>query len=67
MTVLGGFASFFGPIIGAFSFVALKSELMGITEYWRFVLGGILVVIVVVFPRGLVGIGQTMLAKARGK
>ncbi len=67
MTVLGGFASFFGPLIGAFTFTFLKSELMGLTQYWRFVLGGILVVIVVLFPRGLVGIGQTMLAKARGR
>ena len=58
MTVLGGFASFFGPIIGAFTFILLKAELMGITQYWRFMLGVILVLIVVLFPRGLVGIGQ---------
>ena len=36
MTVLGGFANFFGPVIGAFTFVFLKSELMGMTQYWRF-------------------------------
>ena len=29
MTVLGGFASFFGPLVGAFAFVFLKSELWG--------------------------------------
>lgn len=67
MTVLGGFASFFGPIIGAFTFILLKSELMGLTQYWRFLLGVILVVIVVAFPRGLVGIGQALWAKARHK
>ncbi len=65
MTVLGGFANFFGPLIGAFTFIFLKSELMGATQYWRFWLGVILVVIVVVFPRGLVGIGQTLWAKLR--
>jgi branched-chain amino acid transport system permease protein len=39
MTVLGGFANFFGPLVGAFSFIFLKSELMGATQYWRFFLG----------------------------
>jgi branched-chain amino acid transport system permease protein len=56
MTVLGGFASFFGPVVGAFTFVFLKSWLMGATEYWRFFLGLTLAVIVVAFPRGLVGV-----------
>ena len=65
MTVLGGFASFFGPLIGAFAFIFLKSELMGATQYWRFWLGAILVLIVVLFPRGLVGIGQALWTKVR--
>ena len=65
MTVLGGFASFFGPLIGAFTFIFLKSELMGVTQYWRFWLGAILVAIVVLFPRGLVGIGQALWARLR--
>ncbi len=65
MTVLGGFANFFGPLIGAFAFVFLKSELMGLTQYWRFCLGAILVLIVVLFPRGLVGLGQTLWTKVR--
>ena len=67
MTVLGGFASFFGPIVGAFTFVLLKAELMGITQYWRFLLGVILVLIVVLFPRGLVGVGQDIWRRVRGR
>jgi branched-chain amino acid transport system permease protein len=63
MTVLGGFASFLGPIVGAFTFIFLKSELMGMTQYWRFWLGVILVLIVVLFPRGLVGVGQSIWSK----
>jgi branched-chain amino acid transport system permease protein len=65
MTVLGGFANFFGPLVGAFAFVFLKSELMGLTQYWRFCLGVILVLIVVLFPRGLVGVGQALWARVR--
>ena len=64
-SVLGGFANFFGPLVGAFSYVFLKSELMSLTDYWRFVLGAILVLIVVLFPRGVIGVMQSALAKAR--
>ena len=56
MTVLGGFANFFGPLVGAFAFIFLKSELMGMTQYWRFFLGVTLALIVIVFPRGLMGL-----------
>ena len=63
MTVLGGFANFFGPIVGAFSFIFLKSELTDLTQYWRFWLGAILVVLVVLFPRGLAGLFQQMWAR----
>lgn len=67
MTVLGGFASFLGPIVGAFAFIFLKSELMGVTQYWRFWLGAILVLIVVLFPRGLMGLAQDAWSKVRRK
>ena len=67
MTVLGGFANFFGPLAGAFAFTFLKSELMGITQYWRFFLGLILVLIVVLFPRGLMGLLQDTWNKARSR
>ena len=65
MTVLGGFASFFGPMVGAFAFIFLKSELMGVTQYWRFVLGLTLLLIVVLFPRGLMGVANDLWAKVR--
>ena len=65
MTVLGGFASFFGPLVGAFSFIFLKSELMSLTPYWRFFLGATLALIVILFPRGLMGLAQDLGSKAR--
>ena len=66
MTVLGGFASFFGPLVGAFAFIFLKSELMGATQYWRFFLGATLALIVIGFPRGLMGVASDLWRKARG-
>jgi branched-chain amino acid transport system permease protein len=65
MTVLGGFASFFGPLVGAFTFIFLKSELMGVTQYWRFVLGATLMLIVILFPRGLMGLANDLWARVR--
>jgi branched-chain amino acid transport system permease protein len=58
MTVLGGFASFFGPVIGALALTLLQDQLQSITEYWRFVLGAILAAVVIFFPGGLAGIGR---------
>jgi len=56
MMLLGGFSSFFGPLLGAFVFIFLKDQVMSLTEYWRFVFGAILAVIVVFFPHGLLGL-----------
>jgi len=63
MTVLGGFGNFFGPIVGAFTFIFLKSELMGITQYWRFLLGLILALIVILIPGGLMGLARDLYVK----
>ncbi len=67
MTVLGGFANFFGPLIGAFTFIFLKSELMGVTQYWRFWLGLILIVLVVLVPGGLASIAERIWARVARK
>ena len=65
MTVLGGFANFFGPLVGAFTFIFLKSELMGATQYWRFFLGVILALIVVLLPRGVMGVATDAWVRVR--
>jgi branched-chain amino acid transport system permease protein len=56
MAVLGGFSNFFGPIIGAFTFSLLRDQLQSLTEYWRFMLGAILALIVIGFPEGIAGL-----------
>lgn len=67
MTVLGGFANFFGPLVGAFVFIFLKSELMSLTQYWRFFLGVTLALIVILFPRGVMGVAQDLWSKLKHK
>ena len=56
MLLLGGFANFFGPILGAFVFIFLQDQVMSLTQYWRFVFGAILALLVIFFPRGLMGL-----------
>ena len=56
MAVLGGFANFFGPIVGALSYILLQDQLQSLTEYWRFVLGAILALLVIAFPQGIAGL-----------
>jgi branched-chain amino acid transport system permease protein len=58
MTVLGGFTSFLGPVVGALALTLLQDQLQAVTQYWRFVLGAVLAAIVIFFPRGLAGIAQ---------
>jgi branched-chain amino acid transport system permease protein len=55
MTVLGGFRSFTGPIVGAIAFNYLKTYAIASTEYWQLLLGVVLVVLVMALPAGIVG------------
>jgi len=60
MAVLGGFSNFFGPIIGAFAYILLQDQLQSLTQYWRFVLGAILALIVIAAPGGIAGISDAL-------
>jgi branched-chain amino acid transport system permease protein len=55
MTVLGGFRSFTGPIIGAVAFNYLRTYAVATSEYWQIVLGLVLVILVLALPTGIVG------------
>jgi branched-chain amino acid transport system permease protein len=56
MLLLGGFEHFLGPLVGAVVFIFLQDQVMSLTPYWRFVFGVILAVVVIFFPRGLMGL-----------
>ena len=58
MTLLGGMGTFYGPAIGALVLILLNQQIVSYTEYWPFVLGVILVVLLFVFPGGLAGAVQ---------
>jgi len=55
MAILGGMGYFYGPAVGALVLLVLNQQITSYTEYWPFVLGSILIVLLFAFPGGLVG------------
>jgi branched-chain amino acid transport system permease protein len=56
MAVLGGMRSFWGPLIGAAIFLVLQDYLSSHTENWMSFIGLFFVLIVLFFPRGVLGL-----------
>jgi branched-chain amino acid transport system permease protein len=56
MIVLGGMRSFFGPLIGVIIFVVAQDYLSSVTGNWMTFIGMIFVFIVLLFPKGVLGI-----------
>ncbi len=56
MAVLGGMRSFWGPLVGAAIFVVLQDYVSSQTENWESIIGLFFVLIVLFFPRGVLGI-----------
>ena len=62
MAVLGGMRSFWGPLIGAAIFVVLQDYLSSQTENWMSFVGLFFVLVVLFFPRGILGAIRTKAA-----
>jgi branched-chain amino acid transport system permease protein len=63
MTVLGGFRTFVGPIVGAVAFTYLKTYAVGFTVYWQLLLGTVLVVLVLALPTGIMGAVEWLMSR----
>jgi branched-chain amino acid transport system permease protein len=55
MVLLGGIQTLSGPMVGASVFAVLQDTIMRQTEYWHALLGGIILLLVLAFPAGIVG------------
>jgi len=56
MVLLGGIQALAGPIAGAAAYQVLQDYLAGATQYWHAWLGAAILLLVLVFPRGIAGI-----------
>lgn len=55
MVLLGGLQTLSGPIVGAGLYHLLQTEMMRAIEYWRLILGLVIIALVVAFPQGVAG------------
>jgi branched-chain amino acid transport system permease protein len=55
MAVMGGMRTFWGPLFGAAVFVVVQDYLSSITVNWMSLVGLLFVMVVLFFPRGLLG------------
>ena len=55
MVLLGGVQTLAGPVVGAVSFTWLHDTVARNTDYWRAMLGGIILLLVLLFPQGIAG------------
>ncbi len=58
MAVMGGMRSFWGPLLGAAIFVILQDYLSSMTTNWQSLIGLMFIVVVLFFPRGILGFVQ---------
>lgn len=56
MVLLGGVQTIAGPLLGAAAFTGLHDTVARSTDYWRALLGGTIVLLVLAAPLGLAGI-----------
>jgi branched-chain amino acid transport system permease protein len=52
MVLLGGVQTLAGPLVGAVTFTWLHDTVARNTDYWRAMLGGIILLLVLLFPQG---------------
>lgn len=66
MAVLGGMRTFWGPLIGAAVYVLLSNYLSSITTNWMTLLGILFMVVVLAFPKGILGLLTEWFERRRG-
>jgi branched-chain amino acid transport system permease protein len=65
MTILGGAGVFLGPAVGAAIFFVLEHFITAYTTNWMIFLGAILMVLVLLFPKGVLGSVLSFIARVR--
>jgi branched-chain amino acid transport system permease protein len=65
MVLLGGLQTLAGPLVGAVTFTWLQDAVARNTDYWRALLGGIILLLVLVFPQGIAGFAGGLYERLR--
>ena len=65
MVLLGGLQTLAGPIVGAVTFTWLHDTVARNTDYWRGMLGAIILILVLLFPQGIAGFVKQQIQRWR--
>jgi len=65
MVLLGGLQTLAGPLVGAVSFTWLHDTVARNTDYWRAMLGAIILLLVLLFPQGIAGFVKQIVYRGR--
>jgi branched-chain amino acid transport system permease protein len=60
MVILGGVGTIWGPVIGAGIYAIGQNVLSSFTPAWQIIIGGMFIFFVLVFPKGLLGLGARL-------
>ena len=63
MVLLGGLQTLAGPLVGAVTFTWLQDTVARNTDYWRALLGGTILLLVLAFPMGIAGFAAQWMKK----
>ena len=67
MVLLGGIQTLAGPVVGAVTFTWLHDTVARNTDYWRAMLGAIIIILVLLFPQGIAGFVKQFADRRRDK
>jgi branched-chain amino acid transport system permease protein len=65
MVLLGGLQTLAGPLVGAVTFTWLHDTVARNTDYWRAMLGAIILILVLLFPQGMAGFVKQQIQRLR--
>ncbi|MDC3413985.1 branched-chain amino acid ABC transporter permease [Aquibacillus sp. 3ASR75-11] len=65
MVLIGGSGTMLGPVLGAALFVILETVVSSYTDSWMLIVGSVFIIFVIFFPKGIVGIGQSLMRLAK--
>ena len=63
ISVVGGYTSFMGPIVGSFVYGYMVQYLSSFTDSWQLIMGVFFVLVILFFPGGIVGMFRQFLKR----
>jgi branched-chain amino acid transport system permease protein len=63
MCLLGGWFTFWGPLLGAAIIIVLRTYVSGFTDYWTLPLGILMILVIFFLPNGVLGYFEEKLRK----